>query len=155
MPMKTSSSPRFVHHALHGAGFKLTALFAVGVGLASAISLASVSRTVSRDFTPADVDAILAEVQRLRPSEYNLRLPKFVRGQWAGTETYGTMPITQVQRLATSRNVMLNLDSNIIGLVMDPNDASQMASGARATNVPVALDNILQNISINRYQYLR
>ncbi|RYZ37880.1 MAG: hypothetical protein EOO71_26295 [Myxococcaceae bacterium] len=155
--MKQFVSPSFMRGALRGAGFKVAVVATVGVALTSAISFASVSaRTAPHDFTQSDVDAIVGQIRQVDPSTFYIRVPTFsVRGQVNGSRLYGTLPISYVRRMASVQNVVLREDANIMGLVMNPNDASQMGSGASSTRVALALDSILSDITPNTYQFLR
>jgi hypothetical protein len=143
--------------ALRGAGFKAAAVAAVGVALTSAIGFASVSaRTPTHDFTQTDVDRIIAQIRTVPESTFYIRVPTFsTRGGINGSRLYGSLPISQVRRMASSQNVVLNEDANVMGLVMDPNDASQMASSAQSRRVAVAIDAILADITPSSYQFLR
>lgn len=156
--MKHFSLPAFARLALRGASFKVAAVATVGVALTSAISFASVSTrtTLTHDFTQADVDGIVAQIRTVSPDTFYIRVPTFtIRGQVSGSRVYGSLPITHVRRMASVQNVVLNETGNIMGLVMDPGNASQMSSGASSTRVALAIDSILANVTPNTYQFLR
>lgn len=155
--MKTLLSPSVLRLAFRGVGFKVAAAATVGVALTSAISLASVSaRTAAHDFTQADVDAIVAQIRTVSSDTFYVRLPTFsARGVVNGSRLYGSLPIAYVRRMASAQNVVLNEDANIMGLVMDPNNASQMSSGAKSERAALAIEAVLANITPNTYQFLR
>ena len=151
--MKQLLSRNIVRHA----GFKVAAAATVGLALTSAISFASVSaRTTTHDFTQADVDAIVAQIRQVPTDTFYIRLPTFSpRGGVNGSRLYGTLPIAYVRRMASVQNVVLNEQSNIMGLVMDPNTEAGMASGEKSQRVAFAIDAVLADITPGSYQFLK
>ncbi|NOK36418.1 hypothetical protein [Corallococcus exercitus] len=138
-------------------GFKAAAVVTVGVALTSAISFASVStRTPTHDFTQADVDAIVAQIRLVPSDTFYIRLPTFSpRGGVNGSRLYGTLPLAYVRRMASVQNVVLDVNANVMGLVMDPNTEAGMASGETSQRVGLAIDSVLADITPGSYQFLK
>ena len=66
--------------------------------------IATAQRTPTRQFTEEDVSQILRELRGVDPDTYYIRLPVFRLGRIVDTATYGTLPITEVRRVATVLN---------------------------------------------------
>ncbi|NPC68993.1 MULTISPECIES: hypothetical protein [Corallococcus] len=136
---------------------KVAVIATVGLALSSAISFASVSaRTPTHDFTQADVDAIVAQIRQVPTDTFYIRLPTFSpRGGVNGSRLYGTLPLAYVRRMASVQHVALDEQSNIMGLVMDPNTEAGMASGEKSRRVALAIDAVLADVTPASYQFLR
>ncbi|MFP2923880.1 hypothetical protein ACLESO_01435 [Pyxidicoccus sp. 3LG] len=133
--------------------------------------IATAQRIPTRQFTEEDVSQILRELRGVDPDTYYLRLPKFSRGQVVGTVTYGTLPITEVRRVATVLNVQLNETGNVLTVFDSLNNGdenggcsgggggggpgSHINSASAGTDLSSRINVLLQDIDQNQFQFLR
>ncbi|MFP2905607.1 hypothetical protein ACLESD_11225 [Pyxidicoccus sp. 3LFB2] len=152
-------------------GMKRTVAVGTVLATVGVAGIATAQRTPTRQFTEDDVRQILVELRGVDPSTYYLRLPKFYYGRIVGTVTYGTLPITNVRRLATTLNVQLNETGNVLTVFDATNTGDESGGGggggggggpgshinsaSAGTDLSTRIDVLLQDIDQNQFQYLR
>jgi hypothetical protein len=102
-------------------GISLCALLVLTVGCPR-------SNTNKKEFTQAEVTEIQAVLKEMDPTNYRIVLPQFRDNRNVGSQTLGTLPITEVRRVAASRNATFTETGNVQA-VFDPNDASGGGGG--------------------------
>lgn len=128
-------------------------------------------RIPTRQFTEKDVQAILTELRGVDPSRYHIRLPQFRSGRIVGTKTHGTLPLTEVRRVATTLNVQLKETGNIITVFDSLNSGDESGGGggggggggpgshinsaSAGTDLASRIQVLLKDIDKNQFQYLR
>jgi uncharacterized membrane protein YgcG len=66
-----------------------------------------------KDFSEREVASIKAELAKLKPSSYRVVLPVFRNRVRVSSETVGTLPLTEVRRIASLRGVTLKEKGNL------------------------------------------
>ncbi len=152
----------------HGGGRAI--LFAAALAITGSLGIAS-AQGRGKEFTPDDVGNIVASLREADASIYLIRLPVFRDGRVVGQETYGTLPMKDVERLAESLRVKLDPRANVIA-VFDPGDAgddqggtstngkgtgpgSHINTGSAAWDLANRMEVLLEDIDTNSYQFLR
>lgn len=88
------------------------------------------SRANKKEFTEAEVAEVKALMKDVNPATYRLVLPTIKDQQVIGSEVQGSLPITEVRRLASVRKIDFK-DTGNLQAIFDPNEAGQ--SGGQQT----------------------
>src|ERR1041384_674081 len=67
----------------------------------------------TKTFTEEEVRQVEAVLNGVRPDTYRIILPEFRDGKVVGSKTYGTLPVTQVRRVASQRNIAFSDNGNV------------------------------------------
>ena len=109
---------------------------------------------LTRGWTQADVDAIGRELRGVDSRTYRIVVPTFTRGVVTGQTTVGTLPMSDVNLIATRLNVQLRPGANVV-TAKSCGAGSMTESAAPGTDIARRLDAILVNIDASTYQHLR
>src|SRR5215510_10466984 len=85
----------------------------------SILILACRSDRDTKAFTEDEVRQVEAVLKEVRPDTYRIILPEFRDGKVVGSKTYGSLPVTQVRRVASQRNIAFS-DSGNVQAVFSP-----------------------------------
>jgi hypothetical protein len=115
------------------------------------------TRDGRKDFTEKEVGEIKALVADLDPKVYRVVLPTFQDGRIVGAETRGSLPVTEVRKVASALNVRYAEDANLQAVFQSCNGGgagSHTESQSGGTDVGRRIERILQNIDKSRYVLL-
>jgi hypothetical protein len=83
----------------------------------------------AKDFSAKDVAEIKAELGKLNPSSYRVVLPVFRGRSRVGSQTIGTLPLTEVRRVASLRGVAFKEKGNLQMILSQGNDGGGGGGG--------------------------
>lgn len=86
---------------------------AVSVWAAALAAGCRTSAAARKDFSESEVAEVRALLKDADPARSRVVLPRFENGRVVGSDVYGSLPITEVQRLATIRNVAIPGTGNV------------------------------------------
>jgi hypothetical protein len=135
-------------------GRRLAAAIAVA-GALGTFGFASAQVRQTQSFTEADVKAILEELRGVDPRTYFIRLPTYRYGRLYGSATYGSLPITEVRRVASLLDVKLDESANVITAFESGCDSSMQPAAATGQDLGDRIGTILSAIDSSQYQFLR
>jgi uncharacterized membrane protein YgcG len=160
---------------------KRAVLVAATLGVIGSFGVASAQLPPKKNFTADDVSAITHSLHGVDPKLYLIRVPVFTRGIITGSQVYGSLPMSKVERLAASLRVTLDRNANVLA-VFDDGDSSGDTSGggsesgggeggggsdcsvgggpgshipAQAFDLSNRINVLLRDIETSRYQFLR
>jgi Ca2+-binding RTX toxin-like protein len=116
-----------------------------------------------KDFSPAEVNEIVAELQRLDPLEFRVVLPAFDSGgQLIGTQIVGNLAISDVRQLSKVRNILFDGDGNLqtIFTIFADNGCSGGGAGShvnsQSSGLDVArrIDSIVAGVNTSRFTFM-
>lgn len=123
------------------------------------------------EFTLATVNAIKTQASRVDPKNYRLVLPVFDRERLGnvivGSETLGTLPISEVRKLASLRGVEYVEEANAQSVIWQdlpgghhqggvdpPPPGAGCSSDHKTQGLGDRIYDIIQNIDQSQYQFL-
>ncbi|HMN96696.1 MAG TPA: hypothetical protein PKC43_09650 [Phycisphaerales bacterium] len=111
----------------------------------------------SKSFTEQEVTQVIALLEGVDPSTYRIVLPRFRGTEQAGTQTLGTLPVTAVQRVASSKQIAFDPGANLQAIFSANGGGagSHTPSQTPGTDLGRRLDAILRNIDRNAYIWVR
>jgi Ca2+-binding RTX toxin-like protein len=118
-----------------------------------------------KDFSPAEVNEIVTELQSLDSLQFRVVLPAFdTSGQLIGTQIIGTLPITDVRQVSKVRNILFDGDGNLQSIfTIFANDGGagshvDSSSGGQgshsAQEVARRIDTIVGGINTSRFTFM-
>ena len=111
-------------------------------------------RDGEKDFTAKEVSEVKALLDGLDPKVYRVVLPTFGDGKPVGKETKGSLPVTEVRKVASALNVRYTEDANLQAVFQSCNGGgagSHTESQSGGTDVGRRIERILQSIDKSRY----
>ncbi len=124
----------------------------------------------SREFTPGTVTLIKSQAARLAPQNYRLVLPVFGKAPGSpivSSETIGKLPVTEVRRLASLRNLAYREDANAQAIIFQNAEQGGAPGGggkagcesdhqtqAQGVDIVARIEEILRHIDKSKYIFL-
>jgi hypothetical protein len=124
----------------------------------------------AREFSAKDVATIKAELAKLNPSRYRVVLPVFRGRTHVGSETIGTLPLTEVRRVTSLRGVAIKEKGNLQVILPQADDTgggggggekgggagSHTPSGTPATGKDVInrIQSVVSHLDQSRYIFI-
>lgn len=87
----------------------------------------------ANEFSEREVAQINAELAKLNPSSYRIVLPVFSKRTYLGSETIGSLPVSEVRRIASLRGVTLPETANMQVILVTPESGG---GGGKDGNTP-------------------
>ena len=115
------------------------------------------TKDARKDFTEREVGEIKALLEGFDPKVYRVVLPTFRQGEIVGTETKGSLPVTEVRKVASLLDIRYTEDGNLQAVFSSCNGGgagSHTESQSGGTEVGRRIERILQNIDKSRYVLL-
>jgi hypothetical protein len=130
-------------------------------------SVGSASPAAKRGFTPEEVTQIQQVLHKESPAHYRIVLPVFRGQRIVGSKTYGTLPVTEVRKIASLRNVTAFTNEGNLQAIFDPNAAGGGGGGDKSggpgshinaqtagTELGHRIEQILANVDHSEYVFL-
>ena len=127
----------------------LIALCALSLGMKAC----SRSNSASKEFTEADMVAVRTVLKEVDPTAYRAVLPEFNNGRIVGSQTFGTLPLTEVTRVASSQGVRLADTGNLQVIVMSTQAGNSMHP-ANGKDAILTIERIMKNKDKSKYVFL-
>lgn len=110
-----------------------------------------------KNFSQAEVNDVLATLKGVPEANYRIVLPQFEGGAAVGSRTYGTLPVTEVRRLASQKNITFVDSGNLQAILMDTGGGagSHTESQSGGQDIGRRIDKILRNIDKSQYTFIR
>ncbi len=107
----------------------------------------------TKAFTEEEVRQVEAVLNGVRPDTYRIILPEFRDGKVVGSKTYGSLPVTQVRRVASQRNIPFS-DSGNVQAVFSPDGGgagSHTESQSPGTDIGRRIEKIIERLDKSQY----
>lgn len=107
-----------------------------------------------KDFTEKEVAEIKALLDGFDPKVFRVVLPAFRDRRIVGAETKGSLPVTEVRKVASALNIPYTESGNLQAVFNSCNGGgagSHTESQSAGTDVGRRIERILQNIDKSRY----
>ena len=158
---------------------KRAILVAATLGVIGSFGVASAQLPPKKNFTDEDVRAITHTLHGVDPKLYLIRVPVFTRGVITGSQVYGSLPMSKVERLAASLRITLDRNANVLAVFDDGDESGDTSGGgdtggeggggsdcsvgggpgshipAQAFDLSNRINVLLRDIETSRYQFLR
>lgn len=112
----------------------------------------------AKRFTPDDVVAIRQLLQELEPDSFRIVLPEFEDERPVGSRTYGSLPLNEVRRVASLRNIDYQDNGNLQAIFQSCSGGgagSHTESESAARGFDERLEQILAGIDESEYLLIR
>jgi hypothetical protein len=128
--------------------------FTVGLIALMACRSAGYSR---KSFSQSEVNDVLATLKGVPEANYRMVLPQFEGGAMVGSKTYGTLPVTEVRKLASRNNITFVDTGNLQAIVMDNGGGagSHTESQSGGQDIGRRIERIVRNIDKSQYTFIR
>ena len=114
----------------------------------------------TKNFTEAEVAQVQAILKDVKPETYRIILPEIKDGKVVGSKTYGSLPVTEVRRVASQRNIEFSETGNVQAVFMSQSaSAGGDGSGAGShtpsqtpgTDIGSRIEKILERLDKSQY----
>jgi hypothetical protein len=113
------------------------------------------SDTSRKAFTEAEVAEIQSLLKGLDPADYRVVLPVFRDNKIVSSETHGTLPITEVRRVASTKNINYVETGNVQAIfASDGKGAGSHTpsdTAAKGRDIGIRIERILANLDKSQY----
>lgn len=137
-----------------------TALSATAFAFVGLLVLAGCQTTDRRkDFSEKEVAEIKTLLEGFDPKVYRVIVPTFKENRIVGSETIGSLPVSEVRKVASVLNVSYAENGNLQAIFQSCNGGgagshTDSQSGARGADLGRKVESILQNLDKSRYVFL-
>jgi hypothetical protein len=114
------------------------------------ITCAESGRT-DKSFDEQEIAEIQEALKGLDPAGYRIVLPQLENGRVVGSETYGSLPLTEVRRVASERAITFVDDGNVQAILSNSGAGSHTESQTPGTDIGRRIETILQGLDKSEY----
>ena len=124
------------------------------IGIGFYFSSCNTGKPDKKTYTAEDISAVLEAVNTLSDSTYRLVLPEFRDGKIVGSKVYGSLAVTQVRRIASSRELEYEENGNLQAIFQSCSGGgagSHTPSQSAGQDIGKRIENILSHIDKSEY----
>lgn len=117
------------------------------------ISACGPSNRETKAFTEEEVRQVEAVLNGVGPDTYRIVLPEFRDGKVVGSKTYGSLPVTQVRRVASQRNIAFSDSGNVQAVFSSDGGGagSHTESQSPGTDIGRRIEKIIERLDKSQY----
>ena len=108
----------------------------------------------AKEFTEADANEVRELLKKLDPAAYRIVLPVFKEGRIVGSEAYGSLPVTEVRKVASLRQIDYQENGNVQAIFQSCSGGgagSHTESQSPGSDVGKRIEKIIASIDKSRY----